>query len=340
MKRVGLHILFWIVILFWSSTIYDYNGKYSWAFVELMAIRLPLIIAATYLISHYLLIEFLLKKKQYLKFALLALGVFIIANLIDRVIIGTPLVHHVLKDLDLTYSFFNRIPILRNSFLLLSIISLATGIKFYKYLIEKERRTHALQKENLSIKLSLLKSQINPHFTFNALNNLYSIATQNNDKDAAEGIHHLSQIMKYLTYESDVDLVPLSREVDIIQSYIYIQYLRIDEDDDTTITFQNKVDSEKKIPPVLLLPLIENAFKHGINVHQPSSVHIELHTDQDDLSIHIKNTAFPKNSSSDSGGKGIINLQNRLEILFPNLHTFTHGIEGNHYITYLKIPLS
>ena len=170
---------------------------------------------------------------------------------------------------------------------------LASIIRFFKLYLEEEKRKHQLEEQQLSTELAFLKAQINPHFLFNALNNLYSIAVDKQQGDIAKGLENLSGVMQYLTYESNAPRVGLEKEIQLLQDYIEIQYLRFSDTDDITISF--KLEGEvvgKVIAPVILLPLVENAFKHGIKPEQKCLVNIHLSITNGRLAFLVKNTLF------------------------------------------------
>ncbi len=136
MGRILKHIFFWIVILFWTTTAYIHKSGYGLYFLQFNLIRLPLIMVMTYSVIYYLLPKFIFQKPQFLKFAIAFTILFTATTLLDRWIIGFPFIENILGDTDLSYTFFNEIPLLRNAFLLLSIIGLAIIIRlfnFYQY---------------------------------------------------------------------------------------------------------------------------------------------------------------------------------------------------------------
>lgn len=323
-KRIATHLFFWIVILFWTSTIYDYNGKFGWEFVQFNLIRFPVIIISTYLVIYYFLPKWIIKEKNYGLFIVVFILNFLLTTILDRLVIGSDLIARLLADTELTYRFFNEIPIIRNAFILLSIIGLASGIRFFKLYLAEEQRKHELEEIQLHTQLDFLKTQINPHFLFNALNNLYSMAIEQKQEDIAMGLDNLSGIMHYLTYESSSTKVPLTKEIQLLQNYIEIQHLRLVETDDTTISFQvDGVNSEYQIAPVILLPLVENAFKHGIRPEEKCLVNIRLSVENNQLHFSIQNTIFEESSMPlNDQGIGLENVEKRLALIYPDAHQF------------------
>ena len=324
-KQIGLHILFWSVILYWRS-----EGDYYWntpieKFYLQNLVRLPIIMIATYYVLYYLLPKYVINDKQYVKFGLLLLANLIVTTALEKLLIRSdlmfeilqPLSEHQWKGLKTGHPF-------RNSFSLLSIIGLASVIRFFKLYREKEQKENQLKEENLTTKLAFLKSQVNPHFLFNALNNIYSMAVQKGQSDIAEGLENLSGIMHYLTYESSSAFVPLEKEVELLKNYIEIQHLRIADTDDTTISFNVEGDIyNNTIAPVILLPLIENAFKHGIKPDKKCIVSIQLLIKENQLIFKTTNTLFDKSSREiNEKGIGLENVTKHLQLLYPDQHHF------------------
>lgn len=341
MKRVGLHLLFWSAILFWKSNADYCCGEPIMLFVFHNLVRLPVIIVATYLVIYYLLPKYIFQEKQYQKFALLFLLNFIIASGIDQFLIESKLIYHAITGLGYQHKIFMHWHPFRSSFMLLSIIGLASLIRFFKLHLEEEKKRNQLQELQLQTKLAFLKSQVNPHFLFNALNNIYSMAVQKNQTEIASGLENLSGIMQYLTYESNSPFVPLKKEIDLLQNYIEIQNLRIADTDDTTINFQVNGDIEDKmIAPVILLPLVENAFKHGIDPEEKSLINIQLHIDQNTLFCTIKNSIFNDNKKGNTErGIGLDNVRERLDLVYPNQHQFTIQSDASFFLSKLQLDL-
>lgn len=133
MRTIFKHLFFWLLISFWTSTVYISKEGEGWEFIQFNLVRLPLIMTATYLVVYYLLPKYILQKRQYFKFGVAFTMLFIITTLLDRWLIGSAFIAHLLKDTGLTYTFFNEIPLIRNAFLLLSIIGIATAIRLFNF---------------------------------------------------------------------------------------------------------------------------------------------------------------------------------------------------------------
>ncbi len=341
-QRISLHIVFWGAIWYWRSG-GDYFTKLPWElFLKRNLIRLPAMMAATYTVIYYLLPKYILDKKEYLSFGSYLGLILLLATQLDQWLMTSDfMVTYLQLESEKDIKYMTQLHPFRESFLLLSIIGIASLIRFYKVFLEKEQKENELIQEKLETQYAFLKAQVNPHFLYNALNNIYSIAVQRKQTDIAAGIENLSGIMKYLTYESNAKKVPLEREVNLLQNYIDIEQLRLDDTDDTTISFN--VESSLKnqqIVPVILLPLVENAFKHGVKPDQKCLVSIKLNVVNNQLNFSIKNTFFEyKNKEINEQGIGLENVRKRLELRYPNKYKLqTSGSEG-YFFSQLTINL-
>ncbi|HAM10279.1 MAG: hypothetical protein A2X05_08310 [Bacteroidetes bacterium GWE2_41_25] len=175
-----------------------------------------------------------------------------------------------------------------------------------------------LVEEKLSLELKYLKSQINPHFLYNTLNNLYSLALKNNDNETAVGIAKLSNIMRFMLSEVDEKMILLEREVGYLGSYIELQKLRFSEKDDVEINFRIEGDiSDIRIHPFMFIVFIENAFKYGINIRKHSFIDIKFVVLNSELKFSISNSIHYKNDLPDPG-IGLSNIRDRLKLIYQD----------------------
>jgi LytS/YehU family sensor histidine kinase len=167
--------------------------------------------------------------------------------------------------------------------------------------------------------LSVLKAQIHPHFLFNTLNNLYSLAVTES-QHTAPAILKLSNLMRYVTDEVNQDLVPLQHEIDCIRDYIDLQRLRLSQKTKVEVEIVGEV-AGKKIAPLLLIPFVENVFKYGVSNHEPSVIVIRLRAEAQAIIFFCQNTVFPAPRPAERMGVGIANTRQRLVHLYPGRHT-------------------
>ncbi|KYG74846.1 histidine kinase [Roseivirga ehrenbergii] len=208
--------------------------------------------------------------------------------------------------------------------------------------LELFSRYKQLEDELNQAKAQLLRNQLHPHFLFNAFNSLYSLSLKNHP-DTSEYILKLSSMMRYLTDETHLNKVPLSKELDFIQKYIAIEKIRFGNDARINLSINKAADNEKWIEPFLLIVLVENAFKHGFYTNAKGAfVNITVTIEQDELLFTVENSVFEQQHFQESNrqGKGLENLKQRLALLYPN----SSGLKTTHtedaYTTKLKLTLA
>ncbi len=200
------------------------------------------------------------------------------------------------------------------------------------------QRQKDLEKQNSITELALLRSQINPHFLFNTLNNINSFSSRDPEKTSF-AIIKLSDIMRYMLYDATEEKVLLDKEVDYINNFIALQRLRYKECEFVKFTIEGETGG-MFIPPMIFLPFIENAFKHG-TVSTANAIEILLRTEGNQIFFRCKNTIRELNDTEKKqpGGLGMKNIKRRLELLFPSLHKLNISNENNVYIVELNIQL-
>jgi two-component system, LytTR family, sensor kinase len=229
------------------------------------------------------------------------------------------------------YSIFAGIVV--KIFIGLFVFGTATSYRFIVDVMQAER----LQKESLTMELSFLRSQVSPHFMFNALNSMVSLARKKSDL-LEPALLKMSNLMHYMLYDSDEEKVSLHKEVEYIRSYIDLQTMRFG--DSVKILFMVQPGNYSHIiEPMLLIPLIENAFKHGVNVADEPEINIELAVAEKEVSLTVSNKTIPYTAqvADKTKGIGLTNLERRLKILYPGKHQLAAQKEGNWYHASLKI---
>ena len=221
---------------------------------------------------------------------------------------------------------------------MISVFGMTTGIKLTKDWIGHQEKIKDLEKQNLKNELEFLKSQIQPHFFFNTLNNLYSLTLKKSDL-APEVVVKLSDLMSYMLYESDSLETTLRKEVEHIKNYLDLEGLRFGKRLHLNFDIIGEVD-KKKIPPLLLLPFIENAFKHGTS-HETGEIHlkIELNILHDKLVFGVTNPRFENQSSRKKHkGLGLKNVQRRLDLLYGKNYKLQILPTAKEYSISLELP--
>lgn len=193
-----------------------------------------------------------------------------------------------------------------------------------------------LKSEKTKAELALLKTQINPHFFFNTLNNLYGLTVEQS-KDAPQVVLKLSEMMRYTIYEGKKEVVNLSQEIAYLNNYIELQKIRFHKN--VVIEFNHKTDDNYEISPLLFIVFLENAFKHGVDsLRENAFIKMDLIAENDEIYFSIENNFDPKEVSAEKG-IGLENLERRLALSYPEKHDFSTVIEDGIYKSSLKINL-
>lgn len=287
-----------------------------------------LLIGYFYLISYWLVPRFLNKRRAWL-FLVLAIGV-------------------ALFNLILTYGVRSSIlfhpdaPVFLRIEITLSIITLLSGIAFglIKRSFANDKKMKEIEAENLRTELLFLRSQISPHFLLNTLNNLVSLARKKSE-NLEPMLLQLSGILKYMVYEAEDEKIKLTDEIAYLKNYIALQQLRFNEH--TSITFNSSVENEDQlIVPMLLIPFVENAFKHGVVSIKNSYIDIVIREEKGILRFSVINKYdFSRSQTQDkASGIGLSNVRRRLELLYPDRFDLNiEELKERFYSVNLKVDL-
>lgn len=217
------------------------------------------------------------------------------------------------------------------------VLLLAGGLIRLGYsFLKSQNEKRALENAHLNAEVKFLRSQINPHFLFNTLNSIYSQA-HNKSEHTEYSILKLSNLLRYVLYESAEEKVPLEKDIAYINNYIALQQMRLS----SKVTIHYSVKGQQNgytIAPLLLISFIENAFKHGISYTQASVIHIEISVFEKTLTLRVSNPLIKTNTFAE-GGLGLKNVMRRLDLLYPGKHQLDISQTGDLYIVHLKIDL-
>ena len=238
---------------------------------------------------------------------------------------------HILRAL----TMFPRIGTMALLSIILSVV-MRLGEKWVNWEQQKQQLKTQLQENELQN----LKSQLNPHFLFNTLNNIYALIPISQDK-AQKSVHELSQLLRYTLYDNNEREVSLEKDLLFIKNYISLMRLRLNSLVSLTVDINEKEGTGKTIAPLLFISLVENAFKHGVSGDKPSFINISIHVMDNTVKCVVENSYFPKKSNDKSGsGIGISNLKRQLDILYTNRHTLNITKNDDKYVTELTIELT
>jgi sensor histidine kinase YesM len=220
----------------------------------------------------------------------------------------------------------------------ITIGGLAAAIKLMKYWYMKEQRNLQLQKENVAAQLQLLKAQVHPHFLFNTLNNIYSY-TQNTSAVASRLVMGLSDMLRYMLYECNQPLVPLHKEIKMLSDYIVLEQIRYNDQLDVTIDLPDN-DEGLMIAPLLLLPFVENCFKHGASqMLEHPWISLSIMLQGEEMKMKLMNGKAENYMPKKASGIGIANIQKRLELLYPGKHFLRIHNNEDVFVVNLRIQL-
>lgn len=322
-------LIFWLVIILIKliRTFPFYSGEElsEQLFVLTLTSSLDLI---TFLFFYYFVIPKVLMNKKIKGYILYGFIYWLLFGLVWS---------FTYEVLDMAKGFENNLAVYKASFghtLLSTLYAIVLGLSvdwFVKYQNQKE-----LEKQNIATELAMLKSQINPHFLFNTLNNIHSYSLTEPEK-SSYAIIKLSEIMRYMLYDTNVNKVLIQKEIKYIEDLIELHKLRFKQKDFIKFNISGK-DINVEIPPLIFLPFIENAFKHG-KLSEEDSIIINLHIQKEMVLFECINKIKQKThtESKQQGGIGIKNIRRRLDLLFQdNYHL---SIEENEQIYYVKLEL-
>ena len=326
-KKLGLHLLFWCIILTY----------FGWGFAEgvslvtsitNMLVYLPGFMFLVYTLIYFLIPTFL-TKKRYLPFFSLLLLVLLLcvlySSLVNTVVIGKA---------------FNGFTMTEGREILpyIHVAGIAISINLLNYWYRQKQQTVEAQQQKTAAELELLKSQVHPHFLFNTLNNLYAHILDQSPR-APEIVLKLSNLLRFMIYESSVPRIPLTTEIKLLREYISLEQLRYGDRLDVSITVNGRLD-DKQIPPLLILPLVENAFKHGTsNQTDQCWISFAIHVTDEGMFFKLVNSKDPSPVSSmqDTGGIGLQNVKRRLDLLYPGKYTFAADHDKDVFIVNLQL---
>ena len=226
----------------------------------------------------------------------------------------------------------------RDLILQILCIVLAVAVRLSWQVSEAEDARREAELGKSEAELQNLRSQINPHFLLNTLNNIYALIVFDQEK-AQNTVQDLSKLLRHVLYDNNQNFVSLDSEIDFLEKYIGLMKIRLSAD--TDITFEKDLPSQKnlQIAPLLYISLVENAFKHGIRSSEHSFIHIRLSYVDEKLRFYIENSNFPKAETDRSGsGIGLEQVQKRLDLIYPGHYTWEKGVkEGNIYYSQITI---
>ncbi len=339
--QVFIHFIAWSIVFGLPFIIFGKDTDIDiWDKMLHHAVVVSSMLIVFYLNYFILINKFLFQKK---------IGKFLLYNLVLIVIVGTTV--HLWQEATMPpLPIGKEIPhgimpsrisfLIRDMITLLVIAILSTAIKTTAQWYTAEAEHQESEKRRTEAELMNLRQQINPHFLFNTLNNIYALIAISPDK-AQTVVLELSKLLRYVLYENSGERVPLQKELEFIINYVELMRIRLTEDVDVELKIDIPNENNLSIAPMLFISLIENAFKHGVTPNKQSFIHINFSVENNKkLNCSISNSFSPKTDSDMSGsGIGLENLRKRLDLLYPDNYEFHTGELNGIYYSKIILPL-
>lgn len=352
--RFSAHLIFWTMelLISWYASIISFNAykNFTDQTVWKLALSGTLSLAVVYYPLVYVLVP-LLKKGRYL-WGILGVAMLLLlygvlntwteqllitrcAPCLLQLKISNPDYYHFLH-----IAFFNRLfAKLATMGLLIGLIfsiSVPLAVKITLQSFRQQLAAVRLAKENVELEFNFLKSQVNPHFLFNSLNNIYGLILKNENNKAAATVARLAEFMRYTLYDSANDRSALLKEVDLLKDYIELEQIRLNH---ARVDFTFELNDQcADVPTLLLMPVIENAFKYCAD-RKDALICIQLTANPGRLKLLVGNTIDENSQLHKSGGIGLQNLKKRLNLYYPGKHDYTYQLTDDYYLTTIALDL-
>jgi sensor histidine kinase YesM len=341
LKRVSYHLLFWAVYLLLNGLVVCVlEGRkiatFWWEATQREAYSLPVKLAFTYFVFYYIIPLYLDRGKLW-RLVLTTLASFAIATFLYRLLLWG----YFTWMEPVPYVFFGAQGLILSVFDLYLTITSAVIIKMIKLRYKSQEFEEQLIHEKLQSELNFLRAQTNPHFLFNTLNNLYVLSRKKSDK-TPDAIMMLSKIMRFVLYECRAPRIAVADEAKVVRDYIELEKLRYTQR--LTVDYQEDIDDPSTvIAPLLLLPFVENSFKHGANgTTGKVTIHIHLRLQRQQLHFLVQNTVDEDYAPQNNGnsGIGLKNVQRQLDLLYPEQHQLRVSTADGLFTASLQVNLT
>lgn len=333
---IKYHFLFWLLyfvfnFIRWGSYFNDY-----WYSFKSNLVEFPIHIVLVYINIFYLIPTFILSKKYYSYFIYLTLllAFSYTARTGLTYLLVTENIWPEAEGIQKAFTFNHIVAVVLGE---IYVIALASVIKLTVEWITERKRNERLRELQLQSELNFLKTQIQPHFFFNTLNNLYALAIEKSSQ-TPEVILKLAEIMQYVLYDAKSTKISLLKEINYIHSYLELEKLRYGDAIKSTLKISGNINNIS-IPPLLFLPFIENCFKHGAKNNDITDLTINFEKINNELVFKVKNNFSPINTIAPKHGIGIKNVKRRLKLLYHDNFKLKTEIKNNMYTVKLKIPI-
>ena len=327
--KVLLHFFLWLLLFVYPIVSLDneYLIYRNW-------LSLTSIFFAFYLNYFVLVDHFFLKNKKILFYFLNILLVIILYALL-KYLLSLSIFHPSLNGQPIREIRSGAMTTVQVILPIILSIGMCIGLKVNTRLNQNQLLLQEVKQTQLNAEIKYLKYQVQPHFLFNTLNNIYALIDKS-PITAKQSIHTMSKMMRYLLHDASNNKVPLVKEIEFLERYIDLMQLRISSNLSLEKNFPI-INQPIKIAPLVLITFIENAFKHGIDAVKESHINIGLEIEKNQIKYSVVNSSFPEKEKNTDSGIGLENLKKRLEILYPNKFSLVTKEENNSYIALLTL---
>ncbi len=333
--RPVYHLMIWSTLILIIYLSVGFNFGYQEALIYAL-IDVGIIAIGVY-INMYILLKSFLETRAFGKYLLQVFLLILVFSPIYTLVFYWNLQRFESLHEVVTYADAMKQGILNSA----AFIFISTILKLAKAWFSQKATTRELEKQNLTTELNFLKSQVNPHFLFNTLNNLYALTLQKSDT-APEVVLQLSDLLRYMLYDCNEQRVPLEKEVHYIKNYIALEKLRQGEHVNIDVQLPDET-KDVHIAPLLFVPFLENAFKHGMNINN-AFVKVQMELKEQQLFFRVDNSVgkkpnLPIDQKKKSGGIGLENVKRRLALMYPKKHNLRIKSGAEQHTVLLKIEL-
>lgn len=338
---IGLNVIAWAIIVVWpilqgmsdGSTLSEITGGHFATYIGL-----PVMFVVLFYVDYYFLFDKLWKRDGRGRLWFLIINLLLIL----AISIGSFFWQQYFREL---FGLGGRPQLFSHTVMYYGVVlmmtaGLAITLRYTLDYMREEMKNRRLESEQREAELRNLRAQLNPHFLFNAMNNIYALISIDAER-AQQATHNLSKILRYVMYDNTDKYVALDKELDFMRSYVDLMKLRLTPN----VTFESSIRSEVSgvmIAPLMLMSPIENAFKHGVSNTESSYINIDVVCKEENgckiVECSVRNSYFPKTDVDRSGsGIGVENLRRRLELLYPEKHELKMEHDEKDFYTFLKL---
>lgn len=331
LKTILLHVLFWLLIVSYFAWGFGFKEDPKKSFVNVLQF-LPGYFIMVYSLVYFLVPKYLLEKK-FLHF-FMGLSLVLVLCMLYTILFQITISHKegAIRGMTLSRG--------QNILPYFHVGGLALSVKLLQYWYVQKKRTAEVIQQKTLVELKLLKAQLHPHFLFNTLNNLYSHTLESSPK-SPEIVMKLSGLLRFMIYESNTPKIPLNKEIELLNSYITLEQIRYGDRLDMSVSIAGDTD-KYQIAPLLLLPFLENAFKHGTSKQIDHCwINLSLSMEGSLMRFKLVNSIDPHadSESSKAGGLGLKNVKRRLKLLYKGKYHFETVMLAEVFVVKLELSL-